>query len=186
MSGYSNIVDIVGFEGRYAITDTGMVWSYPKKSNNNSDGRWLKISTSGMYPKVGLYDSSGKCSYLNVHRLLAETFIPNPDSMNEVNHINGDKSDYRLSNLEWVTTSDNASHKWQTGLASVTDRMRESAKQNIQKHNMAKRRLTDSQVKKLRQDRIHNMSWSELSAKYEISVGSARDIVSKRSYKEIA
>lgn len=51
------------------------------------------------------------------HRLLAECFIPRRDGCDQVNHINGDKSDNRLENLEWVTPSENASHAIRTGLS---------------------------------------------------------------------
>lgn len=51
-----------------------------------------------------------------IHRLLAQYFIPNPDNKPQVNHINGDKRDYSLSNLEWVTPSENMQHAVKHGL----------------------------------------------------------------------
>lgn len=67
----------------------------------------------------------GKLGYVRVeirgkkyllHRLLAQAFIPNPGSKPQVNHINGDKADNRLANLEWVTRSENQLHAYRSGL----------------------------------------------------------------------
>ena len=57
-----------------------------------------------------------KCKRRIVHSLVAETFIPNPDSLPEVNHISGIKFDCSVSNLEWVTTAANHQHARKNGL----------------------------------------------------------------------
>ena len=95
------IKDIINFEN-YQISDDGRVWS--KKSN-----KWLKPIDVNGYKKVSLY-KNGKEYQRLVHRLIAETFIPNPNNYEEINHINEDKSDNRVENLEWCTSSYNINY----------------------------------------------------------------------------
>ena len=75
----------------------------------------LKVShTNSGYQIVGA--GYGSTHYQYVHRLVAETWIPNPNHYRDVNHINGDKTDNRVENLEWVTHSQNMRHAYRTGL----------------------------------------------------------------------
>jgi len=76
---------------------------------------------------------------LRVHRLVAEEFLPNPDDKPQVNHIDGDKSNNRVDNLEWVTGAENVQHAFRTGLRVPTrGRLNGNAK------------LTDEQVDEIR------------------------------------
>ena len=67
------------------------------------------------YPVIS-YTRDGKTRLLTVHRLVAQAFLPNPEELPQVNHIDGDKTNNHLSNLEWVSARDNMLHARRTGL----------------------------------------------------------------------
>ena len=82
-------------------------------------------SSKDNYWSVTLKDKSGKYIKRSMHRLLMETFVPNPDNKAHVNHIDGNKSNNNLSNLEWATPAENAQHAFATGLSSTSWALKE-------------------------------------------------------------
>ena len=89
----------------YKITEDGFIVSYKGK-----EPKLLKLQEDrDGYYKVDLH-FKGKHKKYFVHRLVAMQYLPNPENKPEVNHINGNKKDNRVSNLEWVTGSENAKH----------------------------------------------------------------------------
>lgn len=97
----------------YAATPNGEIISY-----KHQKPRYIKKHFGkGDYYRVWLYDGRGKKHDLFVHRLIAETFIQNPENKPCVNHSNGIKTDNRVENLEWVTYAENSNHAYYTGLS---------------------------------------------------------------------
>ncbi len=114
--------DIVGFEGLYAITSNGHVWSYPKEHGyGEHKGKYLVPADNGKYLSANLYKDN-KCTTKRISRLVAEAFILNPERKEEVNHRNGDTRDNRVENLEWCTHTENVEHAIETGLTPNRDR----------------------------------------------------------------
>lgn len=109
MEHWEPIKDFPGYE----ISDWGQVRSYRRI---NHQGEILKATVSSRgYASIILY-KDGKGYARLVHRLVAEAFIPNPDQKETVNHIDCDKLNNHVSNLEWMTKSENVIHAYENGL----------------------------------------------------------------------
>jgi hypothetical protein len=104
---------IPGFT-RYRINEKGEVCSEATK-------RILKNckARNGYYVVNLRTDDSRKTVQRYIHRLVAEAFIPNPDNKPEINHIDGNKLNNSLRNLEWNTAKENQNHAWKTGLRKM-------------------------------------------------------------------
>lgn len=119
--------DIPGYEGLYMVSNLGRVMSLHCTSKSAKESgvpnrRILKntLSSSGYY-HVQLYKSNKKVKTILVHILVARAFIPNPDNLPEVNHKDGNKSNNKSSNLEWVTKSQNTVHAIENHLRPVNN-----------------------------------------------------------------
>ncbi|MDK9365350.1 NUMOD4 motif-containing HNH endonuclease [Lelliottia wanjuensis] len=149
--------DIAGYEGKYAVTTDGRVYSHSRVDDGGKlrKGRWLKSNIDGYgYLQVSLY-SQGVAKKHKVHRLVAEAFIGNPQLHPQINHINGIKTNNDVSNLEWVTVQQNILHAFANGLMSSKG----------EKNGRAK--LTMEQVKEIRDSK--SMTQAGIAKKYGVS-----------------
>jgi hypothetical protein len=102
----------------YSITPDGRVFSH-KKSGGNGKGKVLDYSYKRElksfpdrkgYLKIILEQNTSRMRHASIHRLVAETYIPNPHNYDTVNHINENKTDNRIENLEWMSNADNVAY----------------------------------------------------------------------------
>jgi hypothetical protein len=112
---------VYNYEGLYEISNYGEIKSIDRivksKSNRLCKGKILKqVNDKYGYQTIQLH-KNGKRSVFFIHRLVMLTFIGNEAGKSQVNHKNGNKSDNKLINLEWMTPSENTKHAWKTGLA---------------------------------------------------------------------
>lgn len=106
----------------YSITHNGLVWSHLRvyqsgKGNiRTTGGRYLygHPDVDG-YLHVYLYNN-GKRTTANIHRLVAEAFIPNPNNLPQINHKDTNKQNNHIDNLEWCTAKENTQHAIKNGL----------------------------------------------------------------------
>ena len=126
-----NWKEIKGLEGLYEVSDTGKVRSVPR-ATLYKDGRIgihkgrerkQQLNKKG-YLAIDLSVKSKQVRKL-VHRLVAEAFIPNPDNKEQVNHIDGNKQNNSVDNLEWSTNEENAIHANKHMLKDKTRRAKE-------------------------------------------------------------
>src|SRR6185312_10171182 len=107
---------VVGYEGTYEVSCCGRIRSIPRMVLGRyggmvpKPGKMLSLKTErNGYIRVCLRRQTGQCTML-VHRMVANAFIPNPEMLPVVNHIDGDKANNTAENLEWCTQRQNCHH----------------------------------------------------------------------------
>lgn len=161
---------VSGFEELYMITSFGVVVSSAKIQNGYKEIAKKQIIDNRGYYRVSLGKDGLKITK-KVHRLVAEAFIPNPNKYKEVNHIDGNKLNNHVDNLEWCTRSHNVLHAFNNGL--MVSPKGEDVYNSI---------LTNEQVSEIYTSKL---SAKDISAKLGVKICNVYDIRTNRSWTHI-
>ena len=154
---------VKGFEN-YLVSSLGNV--------KTINGKLKKVvyDSKNDYGYVELWKNN-KVKKFRIHRLVAETFIPNTLGKEQVNHIDGDKKNNCVSNLEWVTPKENIRHAIENDLSSI----------KYGSKNLASK-LKEEDVKYIRENAGINKSVKELSEIYNVSTTTIYNIINYKKW----
>jgi hypothetical protein len=172
--------DIKGYEGFYQISNLGRIKSLERYRKYRGNFKAivrerilkLKVDKEG-YSHVSL-SKRGDVKFFKVARLVAQAFIINCNNYPQVNHIDGNKSNDLVSNLEWVTASQNCQHAYDIGL---------SIPQIGEKHSQVK--LNKEKIKDIRFLHKLGLKDKDIAKIYYISRRHVNDIVNRKTWMHI-
>lgn len=177
------VVPVPGYEVHYAVSSHGRVFS----NNYRRSGKVKELAQSALvdvrrtsttfYRRAKMFRID-KSSPVAIHRLVALAFVPNPDGLPVVNHIDGDKGNNHASNLEWCSVAQNARHAEIAGLSNHPVG---------EEHGMAV--LSEAQVREIkeicRREGPYRGQLPDLARVYGVSIHCIFDIRSGRSWRHI-
>jgi len=169
--------DVVGWEGIYKVSNDGLVKTCKHVRYTSDQKRMLyeeRLRKQSKHAHGYMRVTLAKGQLLKVeqtHRLVAKAFIPNPNNLPFVNHIDGDKANNRVENLEWCTRQENMNHAVRIGL--------------VQRGSNAHRsKLVEQQVIAIRKN-INGLSVKKLAALFNISQQNVNNIIKGRTWKHL-
>ena len=163
--------DLDEFKGFYKISRDGSVISVPRNGTVNFEKKIKPTIGTNGYLKVS-FRCFGKRYTRNIHRLLALTFIDNPNNYPCVNHIDGDKLNNDISNLEWATYSRNVQHAYDNGLT-------------VSVKGESKSNLTNDDVLRIVMMKGNGETLKSISEDFGVSPSTISDIVLGRTWSHL-
>ncbi|MBQ4495042.1 MAG: NUMOD4 motif-containing HNH endonuclease [Selenomonadaceae bacterium] len=158
---------IPNYEGLYQVSTFGRVKSFKRYQ----EGKILKPQLFNGGYLYSNFNNNGKQEHFLVHRLVAGTFIPNPKGKREVNHRDGHKLNCYVSNLEWVTSSENQCHAFYIGL--------QFAPQGEERFGA---KLTNEQARYIREN-TDGLTAKQLAKKFSVCIKTISDIQMGKKYR---
>lgn len=126
--------DISGGDGQYLVSSRGRVCSYGGRKGNRVMTLYIRKERNKEYSAVSVV-TNGTRKKVRVHRLVAEAFIPNPNHLKEIDHLNGDGTDNRVENLQWCDRATNMENP------ITKKRLRLNSRFRIDERNLSDRKI---------------------------------------------
>ena len=168
---------------KYEVGNDGSIYSLDY--NHTGQRKELKqMPDSDGYSYVFLV-VNGKRHKRSVHRMVALSFIDNPEKKPQVNHKNGIRYDNRVDNLEWVTSKENCIHAYQVNGRTQTDKQKALAKERFSGENNPKSKINEATVLSIRRLRQKGLSLQEISERHNISKAQVSAIARGKFWKEV-
>lgn len=157
----------------YAVSNCGQVKRITTYGRGIAGTIRKQVIVAG-YPAVALTNRDGRRKMIHVHRLVAIEFLgPAPAADMEVNHINADRMNPRLDNLEWMTKGQNRKHGYDVGFADAKG----------QRNGYAK--LTTEQAQAIRAEGADRTAWPALADRFGVSKATIRDVATGRTWAHL-
>lgn len=176
---------VVGAEGAYEVSNLGRLRSLDrtlefyrkgKLVRREYKGEILSRPYSGKYPLAHVrYNGDTTTRTRNLHVLVANAFVPNPEGLPYVNHIDGDKQNPRADNLEWVTEKGNSEHAIEIGLMKTGEEV----------HNS---KLTPDLVRWIRKNAATNggsLTYVDMERQLGVDRSTCYKVVSGKTWKHV-
>ena len=174
---------IKGFEDRYEISNYGNVKTLTREVVEHRrtyirKGKILnKYYNPDGYYAIKLYKGDATFKNTTAHRLVAETFLENPNNYLEINHKDGDPSNNYIENIEWCSKEQNVKHAYDTGLKNPDNYKGESCTFS---------KLNTEQVLAIREEySTGTTSLSKLAKKYDVVMGNIHSIIKRNTWKHV-
>ena len=178
---------VVGFEGQYEISSHGRVRGLDRFiSDGRGNRKWIKGTAQpmqqygagpgwrdGKHYWYARFKLGGKARVFVIHRMVAKAFVPNPENLPEVNHIDGNRVNNHYSNLEWCTHQQNMQHAVRLGLLDNAG----------EAHPMSK--LTTSDVLQIRQLIRGGQRASAIALQFNVHPVTIRKISRRAAWKHL-
>ena len=185
MNNLEDWTDVGGYEGIYEVSSFGNIRSKSRIVAFKAGGKHKSYNRmfKGVYLKPGLDERGyrhislardGVSKTKKICGLVAKAFIRNPFHYPEVNHQDGDKTNDNISNLEWVTSSENKLHALRNGLKIPAKGVK-----------IATAKLNDNKVREIRKLKREGYSYSELSRLFGVAPETVFAVVTRITWKHI-
>ena len=171
--------EVSGTNGQYEVSNTGFLRTHNWKGSGQT--RVMKPAVDACGYLRTMIVVNGRARTIKVHRLVAESWVENPEGKPQVNHKDGVKTNNHIDNLEWVTKRENIQHAFDNGLMKWNGQV----PPNLKGSSNPTSKLTEDQVREIRSlHRPRIYTYAMLAAKFKVKPCTIKDVI-HRTWKHI-